>query len=158
MGSEAFDKALAIVLRFEGGLANVAGDKGGPTMAGVTQAVYDEYCDALGIVRQSVEHILPQEVEDVYRRLYWDRMDLQHVDWPLNLVLFDMAVNMGVAKARAAMGAVQFGDGPIEREVYAVLALRLYLYRRTVAADQTQNKFLPGWERRIDVLRREAGL
>jgi hypothetical protein len=85
-------------------------------------------------------------------------MDLQHVDWPASLVLFDMAVNHGVTKARAAMGAVQLADGPPEREVYAVLAIRLYIYRRIVAADPAQKKFLRGWEHRIDALRREAGL
>lgn len=152
-----FDRALPITLRLEGGLSADPVDHGGLTMAGVTQVVYDEYRDLLELPRQSVAVITADEVTALYERLYWEPLDLAHVSWPASLCLFDTAVNMGKAKARAAMGvAFDFSQDPLE-QTRLVLAIRLYLYRRTAATDPTQRRFLAGWENRVAALRQETG-
>ena len=68
-------------------------DDGGPTMYGVTQAVYDDYRRNEGLSLQSVRLIEMDEVEDIMRREYWtpahcddlgNKMGVAHFDWSYN--------------------------------------------------------------------------
>ena len=147
-----FDRALAVVLRFEGGYSNDPADHGGTTNRGVTQATYDEYRHLLELPCRPVAEIEPGEVEGVYRRLFWEPCGAEHLDWPMSLFVFDAAVNQGSARARTMLLAAQLADVSPAMELYALAAIRRYLYLRTAMTDPTQRKFLAGWERRVDDL------
>ena len=56
-----FERALAVVLRFEGGWSNHPRDPGGATMKGVTQKVYDRWRSKRGEPTQSVRTITEVE-------------------------------------------------------------------------------------------------
>jgi len=168
-----FDKALDFVLEREGGFVHDPDDPGGATHSGVTQATYDLYrTEDLRSVTMPVAEITPDEVSDIYRRRYWlaSRSDL--VPWPLYLVHFDCAVNMGVTQSvrflqRVAGTTVDGVVGPMTMQAiarvieqglvydaaYEYIWLRLDAYRR-IAQDRPRSlKFLPGWIRRLQHVR-----
>ena len=166
-----FDRALPIVLHVEGGFVDDPDDRGGRTNMGVTQGTYDAYRVSQGLPVADVLHITNEEVADIYRTRYWDEVGADTLAWPVNLILFDMAVNHGPVSAKRLMqmaldvkadGVV----GPVTlNAVYAaqvdslaneMLWQRVEKYRRIARGNQ--QKFLPGWLWRVAHLREAAGL
>ena len=69
--NELFKKALAFVLKWEGGFVNDPDDKGGATNKGITQNTYNSYLKSKGMRAKSVRYITQAEVEDIYYKQYW---------------------------------------------------------------------------------------
>ena len=112
-----FDKALARVLVYEGGYVNAAGDPGGPTMKGITQATYNSWRARQGLSAAPVRTISDKDVASIYRTDYWDRVDADNLPPGVDFCLFDAAVNSGVGGAtrwaQAICGVPVDGDyGP----------------------------------------------
>ena len=164
----AFDQALAITLRFEGGYVNDEADKGGATNQGITQRVYDHYRNGLNLPTQDVWDIAPGEVATIYKMWYWTPAHADALTPSLAKVHFDSAVNHGVGRAmkflQQCVGVTSDGFwGPQTFNAVAsadqdalvapYLALRIAFYHKIVAADATQAKFLPGWLKRVEQLR-----
>lgn len=170
MASQDFDKGLGFVLRWEGSeFTNAPDDRGGATRYGVTQRVYDGFRQRQGRPVQSVEHISEAEVHSIYRQLYWNAVQGDAAPWPVDVVLFDTGVLMGVGRAaemlQSALGVAV--DGVIGPHTLAALAsgnpahmaadvlqLREHRLRAIVAADSSQQKWLQGWLNRLDDLKR----
>lgn len=94
-----FRRALDTVLVSEGGYVNHPKDPGGPTNRGVTQAVYDDYRRSIGKPPVDVRQISMGEVATIYRRRYWDLIKGDALPPGLSYVVFDGAVNSGVARS-----------------------------------------------------------
>ena len=94
-----FPNCLAVTLKQEGGYSNNPHDPGGATMRGVTQAVYNAYRRALGLPGQTVRLISDSELQDIYRRQYWEAIRGDLLPKGLDMAVFDMAVNSGVVPA-----------------------------------------------------------
>lgn len=90
-----FAPSLKRVLVHEGGYSNHKEDNGGATMKGVIQRVYDAYRTNLGRVRQSVRLITEDELQDIYRRQYWNAIRGDELPVGIDYVVFDGAVNSG---------------------------------------------------------------
>jgi len=107
-----FDKALAYVLRHEGGWSDHPLDPGGATNYGITLKTAQRH----GINSKAELKAMSQaKAAEIYRADYW-RFDGINDDRVATKV-FDMAVNMGVATAvmilQKAVGAVADGGiGP----------------------------------------------
>jgi lysozyme family protein len=172
-----FRRALAFVLKVEGGYTNDPVDRGGATNKGILQRVYDTYRKAEGLRPADVRRILDIEVEEIYRDAYWLEGDCDRMAWPVSLVHFDACVNTGVTQAakflQRSVGAEPDGRiGPktlaalravLERETPLALAERLVrrrepFYRRLAEADPTQNRFLQGWLNRVEKLKTASGI
>ena len=107
-----FDKCLEMLLVHEGGWSKHSKDPGGSTMKGVTKKVYEEY---LGreCTDDELLTIKDEEVAEIYRKRYWDKIkgdDLPDgVDWSV----FDWAVNSGPSRAakylQGLVGATEDG-------------------------------------------------
>jgi lysozyme family protein len=113
-----FERALAAVLVHEGGYVNHPKDPGGATNKGVTQRVYDDYRLHRGMAPRSVRHIQPTEIEDIYRRQYWDAVRCDDLPAGVDYCVFDLAVNSGTNRAarflQRAVGVLEDGKiGPI---------------------------------------------
>lgn len=94
-----FDKSLALVLKSEGGYSNNPRDKGGVTMRGVTQAVYDDWRRRNGLEPRSVKNIEMVEIVAIYRSGYWNPIRADDLPSGVDYCLFDFAFNSGVLRA-----------------------------------------------------------
>ena len=92
---ENFSASLAHVLRHEGGYTNHPKDPGGATNKGVIQRVYDPYRRKKGLTPRSVKFITDDEVADIYRSLYWDKVSGDDLPHGIDYCVFDAAVNSG---------------------------------------------------------------
>lgn len=166
-----FDICLKFVLGVEGGYSNDPSDRGGATKCGITQAVYDDYRTRAGRCRQPVVGIDGTEIADIYRLQYWKAVHGDQLPRPLDLVVFDAAVNHGPRQAilflQRAIGADDDGIfGPatlraVQEEVAAnqilsvacaLVEMRRGFYDRLVERNPSQKKFLKGWNNRLDRL------
>ena len=93
----AFDKAFEHTIGKEGGYSNHPSDRGGETMWGITIAVARDYGYAGNMKELPIE-----TAKEIYRKRYWDKANLTEISKmsePLASKLFDISVNMGVARA-----------------------------------------------------------
>ncbi len=173
-----FDYCLAWVTqpRIEGGYSDGKGrnrnDRGGPTNRGVTQKTYDQFRKDSGLSLRDVKLITDDEVKAVYRTMYWAVAKCGVLPPPLDLYVFDGAVNMGPGRAaKILQGVLGVGAdgviGPVtisalQEEVAAgqldelcnnYLAARLDFYTELAEDDPTQLAFINGWQNRIEHLR-----
>src|SRR5512137_1244197 len=87
-----FEKALAFVLgpNIEGGYSFDPDDPGGETKYGISKRTYPLY---------NIKNLTLADAKWLYKRDYWDKCDCDGMDWPFDIILFDSAVQHGVAKA-----------------------------------------------------------
>jgi lysozyme family protein len=108
-----FAKSLELVLQHEGGFSDHPSDPGGKTMKGITQKVYDAYRKTRARPYQSVKFISDDEVRNIYKLQYWDRVQGDVLPIGLDYAVFDYAVNSGVARAakhlQGCLGVAQDG-------------------------------------------------
>lgn len=110
-----FDICLKHTLEWEGHWSNHPKDKGGPTMRGIIQRVYDGYRERRGLPKQTVRLISEDELREIYRVNYWQAIRGDELPPGLDLVTFDFAVNSGPARsARALQKALKINaDGSV---------------------------------------------
>lgn len=77
---------------------------------------------------------------DWYRHHYWEAAGCDELSYPLDIIVFDSAVNLGVTQAREL--AASPGDWK------DVLLRRIGLYCQKVAQTPAKGKFLRGWVNR----------
>ena len=95
-----FARSLAITLRFEGGRVDDKDDPGGRTNYGITQSTFWADCDARRVPRRDVFTITMAEVGAIYLTRYWNACGAAWLGWAMCLLVFDAAVNHGVARAK----------------------------------------------------------
>ena len=176
MSDGRFDRYVSIVLGEEGGESNVAGDHGGHTNLGITAETL-RAAQVRGVVpfRVTVRDLTVAQAKEIYRRLFWIDSRAPEFPAPIDLLLFDAYVNHrpspAVALVQAALRVTQDGvvgevtlaaarlaakRGQLADVVTAYRAAREAFYRRIVARDSSQAKFLKGWLNRIAHLEVEA--
>jgi lysozyme family protein len=94
-----FDICLKHTLAWEGQWSNHPKDKGGATMRGVIQRVYDGYRERKGLPKRTVRNITESELREIYRVNYWDQIRGDELPPGLDLAVFDFAVNSGPARS-----------------------------------------------------------
>lgn len=166
-----FDTCLAIVLDIEGGVSNHPNDRGGLTLAGVKQATYNAYRRRKGLPLRPVTQSTSVERVEIYRAEFWTPVRGDAMPAPIDLLIFDMAVNSGPERAiktlQSALGVTAdgvFGNqtlralhedvaaGQVGALVRQILATREDFYRGLAAKDASQKAFLAGWLNRLDAL------
>lgn len=164
-----FDDCLAFVLAREGGYVDHPADLGGATNQGITQKTYDNYRKT---DKRSVQYIDEREVRDIYRAAYWIPAKCGILAVPVDLVIFDAAVNHGVSRSakllQEAVGVVVDGNiGPITIDAVKemppmdlaedLIDLRRTFYQRIVDKNPSQKVFSRGWGNRMDALEKAIG-
>ena len=143
---EIFEKALAFVLKWEGGYVNDPADKGGATNKGITQNTYNSWLTKQKKPINNVKNIKSDEVKAIYYQNYWRASGCNLIqNNKLAVAMFNTAVNRGVTKAQQYRNETK-GD------LQAFLKRCETGYRNIVANDLTQKKFLQGWLNRIEAL------
>ncbi|WP_134497668.1 glycoside hydrolase family 108 protein [Microvirga pakistanensis] len=161
-----FAKALAFVLRHEGGFSDHPRDPGGATNYGITRETLSR-ARGQPVSVDDVRHLDIDEASAIYRRFYWDAVRADELPPGLDLALFDLAVNSGPGRAvrllQQVLGIEADGlIGPITLEavrntdpVEAIRRLtraRLDFLSRLV----TWPVFGRGWRRRVLDAEQEA--
>lgn len=141
---DTFEKALKFTLQWEGGYVNHPNDKGGPTNMGITQRTYDQYRARQKLGPKTVKEILEGEVEDIYRKEYWDRIAGDDYMKDFAIAAFDFAVNSGVERAKRFIN--KYGD--LNK---FISAREDFLKSIGVGKNAV---FLKGWLNRINALRK----
>jgi uncharacterized protein (TIGR02594 family) len=162
-----FDRALAHVLKMEGGWTEDPYDPGGPTNFGITLATYaaDKGIELTAAntltLKAELRSISQAAVRRIYHERYWLPASCPEMPPALAFFHFDCAVNQGVTGAarllQEAVGAVI--DGEIGPETLDKAAARpmdetLTLYadarRRHYRSLSTFWRFGRGWLARVD--------
>jgi lysozyme family protein len=163
-----FDECLSFVLAKEGGYSNHPQDRGGATNRGLTQQTYDAWRINKGLSRSPVSGISMQEVRAIYEQRYWLPVASDKLPAPLDLVVFDAAVQHGTSKAAKWLQRVVEAnqDGFIGRVtvakvaqeidlrgvkalVYDFMAMREEFYDAIIERDPSQQVFAKGWDNRM---------
>lgn len=166
-----FDDCLKIVLEYEGGYSDVPGDRGGKTKWGITQNTLDRWCYISHHDKVIVANLTEVQRDNIYQLLYWQPPCCYDLPHPLDLVIFDAAVNHGPQTAikllQAQLGVTVDGivgrntmrhakDCNARRIALAVIGARRAKYTAIAFHDASQQKFLKGWQDRMDKLTTEV--
>lgn len=95
MARENYGKALAVILKFEGGKDDDPRDPGGRTNQGVIQRVYTAYRKSKGLANRDVFLMENPERDEIYRTQYADKVQFDKLPPGVDLIYFDGAVNAG---------------------------------------------------------------
>lgn len=90
MPSPAFEKAVALILKHEGGYVNDPRDPGGETKYGISKRAYPN---------ENIAALTVERAKELYHRDYWQAIRGDDLPAPLAVVVFDMAVNAGTGAA-----------------------------------------------------------
>jgi lysozyme family protein len=168
-----FESALAFVRgpSIEGGYSDRKEDRGGPTMNGMTQPIYDVYRKAHKQELQPVKFIEEHEIVECYKTYFWDAGKCLYMPEPLSLVHFDSMVQHRpkacAGMLQQALGVKDDGIiGPatmkalltanIPQVVEDYIDSRQVLYDTIVEHDRTQQANYNGWKNRLHLLRAEV--
>ena len=157
--------AAKFTMSQEGGYTDDPNDHGGETNLGITESEYHAFFPSIPF---GVRSITQDEALEIYKKSYWDSMNLDAVAGPLSCMLFDTGVNMGTHTAvmmlQNIIGATE--DGVIGPHTLADIAayvkqnspdvlLTHYTTARVlryheIATGRGQSGFLNGWLNRAN--------
>jgi len=166
--TDRFEECLDYILPVEGGYSNRKADRGGPTNYGIRQRTYDAWLTKHRHPIRHVKYIEMWEVRSIYEGEYWEPVKCRLLGSPMDLVMFDSAIQHGPGLAammlQEAVGAVQDGKiGPktltalAAREqqlgrretIQAIMKIREAFYAQIIANDPTQEENKRGWANRV---------
>lgn len=163
---ENFPQALRMVLQHEGLWSDDPRDPGGATMKGVTLATFSKYLGRPAS-KDELKGISDEQLEEIYRSLYWDRVAGSKLPHGVDLAVFDMAVNAGPGRAIKLLQEIvgSTPDGAVGPQTLAAVEKNnpLTLIRQYSESRRAFYKGLPiyttfgkGWLRRVDEVESEA--
>lgn len=151
--------AVAFTLVEEGGLVDAEGDPGGLTNFGISQRSYPDV---------DIRALTADEARAIYRRDYWEKVQGDSLPVGIDLMVFDMAVNAGVARSAeilqrclgvtvdGVIGAAETIPAASRAEAPALIAAmgaaQLAFYQSLPEWDE----FGRGWGGRVERRRAEA--
>ena len=95
-----FDDAFKIVLGFEGGYVNNPADRGGETNYGITYNTLNDAKNKGWIpFNVTIQNIQLEHAKIIYKKGYWDAVQADSLPHPLDLIIFDSAINHGPVAA-----------------------------------------------------------
>ena len=150
-----FDKAFDLLIGNEGGYVNDPKDPGGETNWGITRtvAVDNGYAGSM--------RLMPKETaKQIYKKMYWDKLQCDQLPFVVAFQLFDAGVNHGNSQAvkflQRALSVAD--DGVIGAKTIAATSelddlqiVMLFNAERIefYAALKTFSTFGKGWVRRV---------
>lgn len=152
-----YQRALEFIYKWEGGYVNDPADPGGATNKGITQRTFNAFLRTMKRAWIHVRHISMADVGEIYRKNYWLASGCDKLPWPIDIVVFDTAVNCGVSRATRWLNMARLTGGDNPRQVAAgVIMLREEHYETIIKANPKLAKFRRGWKNRVEALREEG--
>lgn len=149
-----FEIAFKEVIAAEGGYSDDPNDSGGKTKYGISQKAYP----TLDIASLTLD-----DAKAIYKRDYWDKVKGDLLPYPLNIFVFDSAVNQGVATAIKLLQRTAsvpqdgvLGTATLSAVNAGKVTAADYMSHRAVAYTGTRGAdiYLRGWLKRLFVLAR----
>lgn len=130
-----FERALAFTFQEEGVHSNDKDDPGGETKYGIARKYHPEISEA------DWADFTRDKAADIYRSQYWDACHCDMLATPLDIAVFDTAVNCGPGAAvKMRQECTGFTD---------YLFLRIHYYLERVREKPVKVKYLAGWIGRV---------
>lgn len=123
-----FDELVEFIFLKEGGYVNDPNDPGRETKYGISKRAYPN---------EDIKNMTKERAREIYRRDYWNKLNLDEVEFPMNLIMFDTAVNMGITAAKQLEGISSSWEDYLFR--------RIEYYSRLITA----KFYLRGWVNRV---------
>ncbi|MEO6077589.1 MAG: glycosyl hydrolase 108 family protein [Candidatus Andersenbacteria bacterium] len=161
-----FQKALSLVLKHEGGIANVVGDNGGITNFGISLRFYKKKVK-VDATPDDIKALTVDDATNIYKTFFWDRQPYAEiVSQPIASKAFDFSVNMGPSVANSLLqkainsvsGAHLVIDGQLGAKSLdainkcdaddlwcALVAQAISHYASIAEHNENDKKFLKGW-------------
>lgn len=154
-----FDRALPLVLQYEGGYVDHPKDPGGATNLGITQKVLAAW-RGRSVTKAEVKALTVAEAGEIYRANYWKPVRGDVLPGGLDLATFDAGVNSGPKRGiqwtQKAVGVAADGvfgsktltaaqNADVPKAIKAACAARLGFVRSLAI----WNTFGKGWSKRI---------
>lgn len=100
MSAPNYARCIAFTLQYEGGFVDNPHDPGGPTCEGITQVTLSHELGRKATVTE-VRALRPNLpiVQSIYRKKYWNLIEGDELPFGVDLMAFDIAVNMGPRRA-----------------------------------------------------------
>lgn len=109
------EKAIEWIIEAEGGYVNNPNDPGGETKYGISKKVYPNL---------DIKNLTKEQAAEIYIRDYWNKIKGDDLPFPLDICVFDFAVNSGISRAvkilQSEIGAVT--DGIVGNDTLSHLA------------------------------------
>lgn len=132
-----FSRCIPFVLEREGGYSNDPKDPGGETKYGISKKAWPKL---------DIKNLTLEDAKVIYYQHYW-LFVADKLSWPLNLCVFDTAVNQGTKKARQLLK--QSGE-----DWKKYLELRRIEYLELIRSKPVLDRFRRGWLNRINELKK----
>jgi lysozyme family protein len=88
---ETFTKAIKFILTWEGGYVDDINDMGGETNYGISKRSYPN---------EDIKNMTIDRATEIYYQDYWLQAGCEELPSPLDMVVMDTAVNMGMSRAK----------------------------------------------------------
>lgn len=138
-----FLKAINFVLRWEGGYSNHPNDPGGLTIYGISSRSYPDAVKKMeALWKENKKEEAKQIAISIYKKNYWEKCKCDDLPYPLDIIVFDTAVNMGVGTAQNLLKASNM-------DYKEYLLLRINRYKEIALANEKSRVFLLGWINRV---------
>ncbi|AVX04252.1 hypothetical protein MXMO3_01726 [Maritalea myrionectae] len=165
-----FAAALKLVLKHEGGYVDHPSDPGGATNQGITRKTLARWRglkDWRQLPKSEVKNISADEVRQIYKARYWDKVRGDDLPSGLDYCVFDFAVNSGWSRAAIALqrvlGVADDGViGPVTLEAVSKANTKRLINKmcddrmRFLKRLRHWSVFGKGWSRRVSGVRRDA--
>lgn len=156
---ENFDRALAAVLKSEGGFVNNPKDPGGMTNLGVTIKTWEAFVGR-NVTEKEMRNLTPEMVGKMYQQKYWNAVKADDLPEGVDYLAFDFAVNAGPGRAakllQQAVGVTADGAiGPATLKAVAAMQPADLIEKYSAAKEAfyrslpTFETFGKGWLRRV---------
>ncbi len=138
-----FYKSAQFTLKWEvggapnGGYTNDSDDPGGETKYGIAKRYHPE---------EDIKNLTEERAAYLYWYDYWLPSHAGNLDYPLCTVVFDTAINCGVARAQQWMAE------PFDYKAF--LDQRTMFYAQKIKENPRKQKFLGGWTARVNDLKK----
>lgn len=168
------EEAGLFILAAEGGYVDNPNDPGGATNYGITTATLKQARKTIPGLPEHVRDLTSEQALKIYEKFYWKPAGCDKLPSPIDLLVFDGAVNCGVRRGvkflQEALNVINEGkdqlvtDGIFGKKTLAAVAERLdslrslcavvlwqrTLYYQSLAADKAAFRaFLRGWLNRL---------
>lgn len=162
-----FEKAIPLILKWEGGYVDDKDDLGGATNRGIIFKIFKQYAAQFGLppTKDGLKQLSEEQAKIIYKDRFWNPMKGDDInDQQVANIIFDGFVNAGTSTLKIAQKEASteadgiFGPHTIARInasngkilFEGIKDARIRYYHMIAERREQNKKFLKGWLNRIN--------